>query len=379
MTETLTLEPPVKREKIIQLDVAVDDNIYCMQDRYELPYTTVDKDGNTTVSVVEKVELSPPSKEFPERDFMEARLHVKLFHNQSIKVQAIPATGKETDPHEREFIDSTMKSIEHYAKGDRYMRQIYNTLFRSIPKSISTTSSYIKCLEYTAYEDENDITTSGTEILRPYKWSTNSAKNCYYNTYNWTENTNSVTNSVTNCSYEHHVKYWQGLTKEHPVINAVERLREMIQKRIAPAAIIHRSVLSRTTDVREIRARQTLRRLIGDIAFQKYACRGFITFKGESDRTYQIFPGHGKVVVWQKGKRVEQLCVVLTGDFPPTDSVIMRLLLIQESEERFKKFANVSVAYAPSLSREEIHEVPLTEIFANLKVEQDKSLRRLIA
>lgn len=395
MTTALTVEPPVKQEKIIQLDVPVDDNIYSMQDKYNLPYTTVDEQGNTTVSVVEKVEVSPPSKEFPERDFMEARLHVKLFHNQSIKVEPIPATGDEKDPHEREFVDSTMNSIEHNAKEDRYMKQIYNTLFRSIPKSTSTSTLYsdIKGLNYTVYENEEDLTTSNATILRPYLYKTrirensyienNTATNSYitqtcntsvtqaYNTWNWFENTGS-----------HHVKYWKGQELAHPVINAVERLRAMIRDRIAPAAIVRREVLGRTTDIREIRARQTLRRLIGESAYQKYACRGFITFKGESDRTYQIFPGHGKVAVWQKGKQIEQLCVILSGDFPPTDSVIMRLLLIQESEERFKKVANVFPAYAPGLSRaEEVPQksIPLPEIFADLKIQQSKSLRALVA
>lgn len=372
--DTLVLEKGVKETDI---DVIVDDEVYCMQDKYELPYTTVDDVGNTTVSVVEKVDLLPDPA-FPERDFMQARLHVKVFKNTTIGVTPVPATtATETCPRRREFLSATVNSLEHNMGTDRYMRTIYNTLARDYNKiGTYSTTSPITSLKYTAYNDDADmITSSATTYLRPYLCNT--------------ATTNSATTYVKwtfekDGTYSHHIKYWYGKEKAHPVIDAVERMREILRTRQSPAVIVRRTSLQRTTDIREIRARQTLRRLIGEVAYQKYSARGFITFKGDSGRTYQIFPGHGKVAVWQQGKQIEQLCVVLTGDFPPTDSVIMRLLLIQESEDRFKKIANVFPSYAPGLNRAchiEVANQPLSlpEIFSDLKNQQKKSLKLLVA
>lgn len=372
--EPLVLQKGVKETDI---DVIVDENVYCMQDKYELPYTTVDKDGNTTVSVVEKVEILPDPT-FPERDYMQARLHVKVFKNTTIGVTPVPATPEtENCPRRNGFLNSTVLSLENNMGTDRYMRNIYNTLARDFVRleTNSNTTSPITSLSYTAYNDDADMTTSSaTTYLRPYHWGTTKS-NCTTSYAEWIVN--------EDATYAHHINYWYGKENAHTVVDAVERMREILRTRQAPAAIVHRTTLHRTSDIREIRARQTLRRLIGNIAFQKYAARGFITFKGDSGRTYQIFPGHGKVAVWQQGKQVEKLCVILTGDFPPTDSVIMRLLLIQESEDRFKKIANIfAPAYAPGLSRAEEAPKPvrsLSEIFSNLKDQQSKSLHILAA
>lgn len=122
----------------------------------------------------------------------------------------------------------------------------------------------------------------------------------------------------------------------------VDHMRELIRSRMAPAIHIANKGLRPTTNPTEIRARQTLRRLIGEVAFQRYLARGFHVVKGESGRNYQIFPGHEMVRVWENGEQLERLCVVLSGAFPPTDSVLMRMLLIQDSEERFRGKANVN-------------------------------------
>jgi len=364
------------REKVI--DVAVNDNVYCMQDEYELPYTTVDGDGNTVVSVVEKVEPY-----FPETgEHMRAKLHVKIFKNEVIEVAPVPATGQENHPHERGFVDATTNALEHNMGTDRYRREIYRRLLR-YP---TTGTSPIRALRYTtssatttattyntysAYNNDTDITMSATTYLRPYFHNyTNTATTTYVE---WEHNEHDT-------AYAHHLRYWYGGSPAQRVIDPVERMKEILRSRVAPNIIVKSKELRPTTDIREIRARQTLRRLIGEQAFQKFAVRGFITFKGDSGRAYQIFPGHQKVAVWEMGKQIEQLCVVLTGDFPPTDSVIMRLLLIQESEDHFKKLANVfTPSYAPARARAEEVEKPkiltLPEIFASLKEQKQKQLQ----
>lgn len=376
------------RDKII--DVAVNDDIYCMQDEYELPYTTVDKDGNTVVSVVEKVEPYFPGS----GEYMRAKLHVKVFKNELIQVSPVLATGQETDPHERCFVDATVNALEHNMGTDRYRREIYRRLMRHQTNGIaspicslcytassatasSATTSYNS---YSVYNDDADITSSTTTYLIPY---INNYLRNHLQDYLHSNATTTYTEWEYNehdAAYAHHLRYWQGGDAAQHIIDPVERMKEILRSRIAPSAIIKRRELRPTTDIREIRARQTLRRLIGEQAFQKFAVRGFITFKGNSGRTYQIFPGHEKVAVWEKGKQIEQLCVILTGDFPPTDSVIMRLLLIQESEDRFKKLANVfSPNYAPSRGRAEEVEQPkiltLPEIFASLKEQKQKQLQ----
>lgn len=369
------------REKVI--DVAVNDSIYCMQDQYELPYTTVDLDGNTVVSVVEKVEPY-----FPEtNEHMRAKLHVKIFKNEVIQVTPVPTAEHENNPHERCFVDATTNALEHNMGNDRYRKQIYKKLIRypitglspirslryTTASSETTVNSTIRNT-YSAYNNDTDITSTAT-LLRPYLHDyTSSATTTYIE---WDCNEHDV-------AYAHHLRYWYGNAPAQHIIDPVERMKEILRSRVAPNIIVKNKALRPTKDIREIRARQTLRRLIGEQAFQKFAVRGFITFKGNSGRTYQIFPGHQKVVVWEKGKQIEQLCVVLTGDFPPTDSVIMRLLLIQESEDRFKNLANVSPSYAPGLNRAghiEVDNQPLSlpEIFSDLKNQRKKSLKLLVA
>ena len=58
-----------------------------------------------------------------------------------------------------------------------------------------------------------------------------------------------------------------------------------------------------------------------------------------SGLSYQIFPAHGITNVYCDGLQVERLCVVLRGDFPPTDSLIMRYLVILNDENRFRGYA----------------------------------------
>jgi len=368
-----------------ELDVAVDDAIYCMQHKYELPYTTVDPYGNTTVSVVDKVETY--FQPTPDGDAMRAKLSLKVFKNQTVKVSPVLATGEEVHPHQRGFVDATMNALEHLEKempDDRNLKQIY----RSLMRYSTTGTSAISTLSYSAYDDETDITDTSSyynKYAYLYRNSVNATEaylTPYYKTLSTTSTTYTAWDTTTDSSYNHHVKYWLGRGRSHPIVDAVERIKEIIRNRQAPAVIIRDNVIRRTTDVREIRARQTLRRLIGEDAYQKFICRGFVTYKGEN-RTYQIFPGHKKVVVWSQGKKIEELCIILSGDFPPTDTLLMRLLFIQESEERFRATSNVFPAYAPSHGRAIEVETPkiitLPEIFAGLKVEQDRSQRRLVA
>ena len=117
-----------------------------------------------------------------------------------------------------------------------------------------------------------------------------------------------------------------------------DRLREIIQQRCGPHIITSKSI-SRTQDIREIRARETLRRVLGDKQFMNFMKKGFVSVKAKSGLIYQIFPGHGITNVYNNGKKIERLCVVFSRSFADTDSLIMRYLLILNNEERFRSLA----------------------------------------
>jgi len=147
-----------------------------------------------------------------------------------------------------------------------------------------------------------------------------------------------------------------------------DRIRRMIQDRMGPAIHRRRRSMSIAMDVREERARQTLRRIIGDQAFKKFIRNGFITVVPKSGLTYRIYPGSGMTDVYDRGIMVDRLCVVLAGNFPPTDSLIMRYLLILNDEGEFSKYA---IKHSVSKSSKLVFpsEVkPLTEAWAKLKV-----------
>lgn len=156
------------------------------------------------------------------------------------------------------------------------------------------------------------------------------------------------------------------------------KISQIIQSRCAPNAIVRnskRQPLPMPADIREERARETLRRVVGDQKFVNYVKHGFITVKARSGLVYQIFSGHGITCVFDQGKLVERLCVVLQGNFPPTDSLIMRYILILNNEQQFRSFAIKHSVEGYNTGRSRLitgqAEVkPLAEIFKELKQRQ---------
>lgn len=184
------------------------------------------------------------------------------------------------------------------------------------------------------------------------------------------------TNATTTCSNLNIYSSWDSYKDDYgwapPVITPSDRMRQMIRDRMAPA--IHRgrkrNPMSIAMDIREERARQTVRRIIGEQAYKKFIRDGFITVVPKSGLTYRIFPGHGMTEVYDRGIMVDKLCVVLQGNFPPTDSLLMRYLLILNDEGEFSKYAvKHYVSQSSKLVFPTPEEVkPLTEAWAKLKV-----------
>ena len=204
-------------------------------------------------------------------------------------------------------------------------------------------------------------TTNATNIIW-YDNSTTSASTSYYNYI--VDTTTTTTSSGL----------WQsnqptGYYKYSPTPQS--KLKEIISQRCAPNIFIkndRRNPLKSTKDIREERARETLRKIIGEIKYLNFLKSGFISIKAKSGKIYQIFPGHGITCVFYQGKLIERLCVVLKGDFPPTDSLIMRFLLITNNENQFKF---MSISHEPRrqvLKYGEKNVKSLAEIFKQIKV-----------
>jgi len=92
----------------------------------------------------------------------------------------------------------------------------------------------------------------------------------------------------------------------------------------------------------ELIAIETLREMITETEFRKYIKYGFLLVRGTSGNVYQVFRNQSHTKVWKNGKLIEEICVRIDNDeIPPTDNVIAFKVLIEVSEEEFKKRGNV--------------------------------------
>lgn len=158
--------------------------------------------------------------------------------------------------------------------------------------------------------------------------------------------------------------YNYGIT---PAKTPKERLREILDSRMAPGVLSSCKPLGYTQDVRELRARETLQRVLGEDKFRDFVRRGHVTVRAKSGLVYQIFPGHEITRVYDRGKMVERLCVVLTGEFPPTDSLIMRYLMILNNEQQFRSYAIKHGVIQPQFHAAAEDQRSLAEIYRELK------------
>jgi len=176
--------------------------------------------------------------------------------------------------------------------------------------------------------------------------------------------------AVDHCEPEYTTGYFKDGWIFSKPISPEQRLKNIIASRCAPYAITsnkNRKPIKTTDDIREVRARDTLKRVLGERKFRNFLKTGFVSVKARSGLVYQIFPGHGITSVYDREKLVERLCVVLNGGFPPTDSIIMRYLMILNNEKQFRGYA---VKHSVGISRENPRNIdsrPLVEIYRELK------------
>lgn len=107
------------------------------------------------------------------------------------------------------------------------------------------------------------------------------------------------------------------------------RVRRQNHQGRSPRA--YRSDFSDATPA-ELTALQLLRQLVGQDEFRRYLRYGFIVVQGMSGLRYQIDRKRHNIVVWADTGKVDNLCCYLRGDFPPTDSVITRMLMAERDE-----------------------------------------------
>lgn len=92
----------------------------------------------------------------------------------------------------------------------------------------------------------------------------------------------------------------------------------------------------------EARARDLLRRQLGDAEYERLVKRGYLEIASPTipGRTYRVPYFQGVVDVIEDGVLTMRLCVVPTRWVPDPDIVIMHKLLIEGDEGRYLRIAN---------------------------------------
>jgi len=96
-------------------------------------------------------------------------------------------------------------------------------------------------------------------------------------------------------------------------------------------------------EANEIKARETLRDMITETEWRRYATNGFIMVKAPSNLWYQIFRGDSfeRIKVFKDNKVVETLCIHTDSTCPPTDHVINMKIMIEHDEDAVRNGSNI--------------------------------------
>jgi hypothetical protein len=248
-------------------------------------------------------------------------------------------------------------------KGSIYKRQQRYCEIETVScKKINDSDYYSLKKQYIDFNSDCMNTTTASDFWASYRpYNTSAADTTTWSNAYWTAD--GLVGSRRGESWQYDCDRFKSEPKSPET-----RLKEIIGARQAPAVHCRQVQRHRPPDEREARARQTLRRVIGDEKYKNFLVNGFVTVRNpKSGLSFQIFPGHGMTCVFDKGEMVDKLCVVLSGDFPPTDSIIMRYLMILNNEEQFR-----SIAVKWSVQKRQkrviaIDDRSLTDIFKELK------------
>jgi len=168
--------------------------------------------------------------------------------------------------------------------------------------------------------------------------------------------TNIVYNNSTTNGYVYTTPWEQDATTAYAAANitwlppTARMLKlEKLKNQISDHTIYRRIGVGKAGNVAEERSRESLKAIIGLDRYKKYLKDGFVMIHSPLGKFYQVFPGHKMTEFKEDGKVTkERLCIVFKDkDLPPTDVLIMRMMMILGDEEGLRKIANIH-AVAPA-------------------------------
>jgi hypothetical protein len=210
---------------------------------------------------------------------------------------------------------------------------------------VATTASNIMYTTSTSYLSDynysSEWTGTGNSIYAPYWNSTDNIYRKYTTSDSVTAPTSYWTNPIISTDVDYYPYFYvpRILSKEDMLQLKREELRSNLIIRIKSRS----NASQYPGEVEpERRALETLRETITEAEFRKYLRYGFVLVKGQSGKTYQIFKNQSHCKVWLGGKLVEEVCVrIKNKQVPMTDNVIAFKMMIEASEDDFKKLGNV--------------------------------------
>lgn len=126
-----------------------------------------------------------------------------------------------------------------------------------------------------------------------------------------------------------------------------DQLRHRIRQNLSSGPYILKARAGRPVSSEEERARNLLRRIIGEREYALFLRKGFLTVRGKTGLVYQIPMGRGMIACYHpskngKYKLFQRICVQFVDwKLPPTDALIMRKLLIENDEVELRRRSNV--------------------------------------
>jgi hypothetical protein len=189
----------------------------------------------------------------------------------------------------------------------------------------------------TSYWGTNAATDTATTV------SFNASELFYFNgTNNLTGNCDGTWTETYPCGeITWEVPSWE-VSNNWTAPNPLDRLANIIRNRHAPAIHTNRKSLNIMKDVREMRARETLKVILGEEKYRRFVKAGFVSVTNPiSQMTYQIFHStHHLTHVYKNGQMIDRLCIYMKGNFPPTDFVITMYLMALNNDQEIWKIAN---------------------------------------
>lgn len=146
---------------------------------------------------------------------------------------------------------------------------------------------------------------------------------------------------------------WNLLVHPDALLDAKAAFRMRLKHQMEPPIVFSRNfeIEAHRTSPAEAKARMLLRDIIGEEAYGEYLRCGFVKVVGPSGLQYCIRGGHNMMEVRDPRRPQvvrERVCVVFkNSDLPHTDSVIMRILLVQNDEFGMRAVANIYPQSAP--------------------------------